>query len=214
VDNMKASTEFSDQCHQLIRIGHDFWNRGWSRGTSSNYSCVVGHSRETILITASGLDKGALTGDGFALLNRDGVPLDASQPRSSAETALHVWAIDNGAGSVLHTHSVWATILSQKFLVQRGIWFESLEMLKGFEGITTHASRMWLPIFENSQDIEALSRQVNAYWKSNHGKTLTPAFLIAGHGTYAWGSDIETATRHLEVIEFLLECTARSMTLR
>jgi methylthioribulose-1-phosphate dehydratase len=31
-------------------------------------------------------------------------------------------------------------------------------------------------------------------------------YLIAGHGLYAWGRDGAEAMRHLEAIEFMLEC--------
>jgi methylthioribulose-1-phosphate dehydratase len=34
-------------------------------------------------------------------------------------------------------------------------------------------------------------------------------YLIAGHGLYTWGKSFEIAKRHLEVLEFLLECEWR-----
>jgi len=33
-----------------------------------------------------------------------------------------------------------------------------------------------------------------------------PAYLIAGHGVYTWGEDVADAARHLEAIDFLLNC--------
>jgi methylthioribulose-1-phosphate dehydratase len=37
--------------------------------------------------------------------------------------------------------------------------------------------------------------------------------LIAGHGLYAWGRDLDTAMRHLEILEFLLEQRWRELLL-
>ncbi len=198
----------------LIRIGQDFWQRGWSRGTSSNFSAVTSNEPIRLLITASGKDKGALNEEDFVYVDEAGKLVSESDCKSSAETLLHCWAVvHRGARSVLHTHSVWATILSTKFLQQGGIWLEGFEMLKGLQGITTHQTRVWLPVFANTQDMVALGQTVADYWATNESN-LVPGFLIAGHGMYAWGNDIATATRHVEVLEFLLECSGRAMMMR
>ncbi len=44
---------------------------------------------------------------------------------------------------------------------------EGYEMQKGLEGIKTHQSQVWLPIFDNTQDIPALQKQVEASWAEN-----------------------------------------------
>jgi methylthioribulose-1-phosphate dehydratase len=82
-------------------------------------------------------------------------------------------------------------------------------MLKGLEGITTHESSCWIPIFENTQDIPALAKQVDEYFHA-HPEERCWAYLIRRHGMYTWGKDLAEATRHMEVIEFLLECLGRS----
>ena len=38
-------------------------------------------------------------------------------------------------------------------------------------------------------------------------------FLIHRHGLYTWGDDLETARRHVETIEFLLECVGQQLVL-
>ena len=81
-------------------------------------------------------------------------------------------------------------------------------MLKGLEGITTHEAKYWLPIFNNTQDIPSLAAEVSAYLDSNPN-TLCLGYLIRQHGLYTWGKDLPSAVRHMEVIEFLLECIGR-----
>ena len=44
----------------LRETGRMFYNRGWSVGTSSNYSVVLDRDPLELLITASGKDKGRL----------------------------------------------------------------------------------------------------------------------------------------------------------
>lgn len=200
---------FSDQIEGLRRVGHQLWTRGWSLGTSSNYSVVVERDPLRLIITASGKDKGHLGPHDFVMVDEDGKSVVEGQSKSSAETMLHCLAARQGAGAVLHTHSVWGTLLSNHFAAVGGIRISGFEMLKGLEGITTHESSCWIPIFENTQDIPSLARQVETYLQSE-GREPCWAYLIRKHGMYTWGRDLAEATRHIEVIEFLLECLGRT----
>jgi methylthioribulose-1-phosphate dehydratase len=71
--------------------------------------------------------------------------------RPSAENAIHFAIVRvSGAGAVLHTHSVWSTVLSEACAAKGGVLLEGYEMLKGLQGVTFHEHREWLPILENS----------------------------------------------------------------
>jgi methylthioribulose-1-phosphate dehydratase len=195
---------------QLCRAGHQFWQAGWSRGTSSNYSVVLDTDPLRLLVTASGKDKGHLLGDDFVIVDSKGSPDPSDQPKSSAETLLHTSIANHqSAGAILHTHSVWATLLSEHFAGHGGFYLEGYEFLKGLEGISTHEERVWIPIFENTQEIPALAEQVESYWQS-HPDTPHYAYLIRRHGMYTWADDLASAIRHIEVLEFLLECVGRT----
>jgi len=197
---------------QLRDIGRLFYSRGWSVGTSSNYSMVVSRDPLELLITASGMDKGDLgTGD-FVLVNDQAQPVGDDQPASSAETWLHVVAATNepNVGAVLHTHSVWGTVLSDLFASRGGFWIEGYEMLKGLEGVRTHEHRQWVPIYENTQDISSLAEKVRPRFQSPDHPPLH-GFLIRNHGLYTWGNDLFCARRHVEVFEFLFECIGRRL---
>ncbi|MCC6510624.1 MAG: methylthioribulose 1-phosphate dehydratase [Pirellulaceae bacterium] len=203
---------YAEQVEGLRRVGHIFWHRGWSLGTSSNYSVVVEKDPLLLLVTASGKDKGQLRSDDFVLVGANGQPTLPDQPKSSAETLLHCIAASKFAdvGAVLHTHSVWSTLLSQRFAAQGGILFEGYEMLKGLSGVKTHAHREWLPIFDNTQDIPALAEEVAAMHAE---KGIAHGYLIRGHGIYTWGKDLDEAYRQIEIWEFLLECLGRQISL-
>src|SRR3954468_23989303 len=80
------------QIDALREVGAMLWQRGWSVGTSSNYSVVVSREPLELLITASGKDKGRLTRGDFVRVGASGKPTIEGQPKSSAETLLHVVA--------------------------------------------------------------------------------------------------------------------------
>jgi methylthioribulose-1-phosphate dehydratase len=200
---------YHDAVEGLRHVGHHFWTRGWSLGTSSNYSVVVGHDPLRLLITASGKDKGHLGPHDFVIVDEHGKPALDGQPKSSAETLLHCLAARHGANAILHTHSVWGTLLSEHFAPVGGIRIAGFEMLKGLDGIGTHESSVWIPIFDNTQDIPSLSIRVEDYLR-DHPNERCWGYLIRRHGMYTWGKDLAEAARHIEILEFLLECLGRT----
>ncbi len=198
---------FSHHAGELIKAGWFLHDKGWVPATSSNFSSRVdGHH---IAITASGRHKGELDESGIMLVDYDGEPLDAGM-KPSAETGLHtaLYRRYPEVGAVLHTHSVNATVLSR--LVEGQLVFEDYELLKAFPHIQSHESRIVLPIFDNDQDIPRLNREVEV-WLDNHPDTW--GYLIAGHGLYTWGRDMQETLRHIEALEFLFQCeiTLRSV---
>ena len=216
---------YRDQIDQLRECGRLFHQRGWSVGTSSNYSVVLGTDPCELIVTASGRDKGRLSPLDFVKLGADGNPTEPNQPKSSAETMLHVVLAGHrcwddpanpagpkiSSGSILHTHSIWGTLLSDHFFADGGIEFSGYEMLKGLDGIQTHESTHWLPIFENTQDIPVLAEEVSKVLRETPQR-MTHGFLIRNHGLYTWGRDVFAARRHIEIYEFLFELTWRKLT--
>ena len=208
-----ALAEHVEQIDALRRVGAEFWQRGWSVGTSSNYSVVVSREPLELLVTASGKDKGRLTRGDFVRVAANGKPTSDGQPKSSAETLLHVVAASQPeVGAVLHTHSIWSTLLSDYFFPQGGFEITGYEMLKGLEGVGTHEHSSWIEIFENTQDIPSLAEQVRERI-SDPADPLQHGYLIRRHGLYTWGRDLDEARRHVEIFEFLFECIVRKMVL-
>jgi len=182
----------------------DIHRRGWCDGTGGNFSCVLRHEPLELLMAPSGVDKGLVAPDDLITVDGDGQLLDGSG-KPSAETLLHLAIVKNrGAGAVLHTHSQAATLLS-KLACPSGesagwIKLTGLEMLKGLEGIKSHDEEVKIPVLTNDQDLKRLSTAAEPVLsEAPHG------LLIAGHGLYAWGANLEGAKRHLEILEFLLE---------
>ncbi|MEZ6119112.1 MAG: methylthioribulose 1-phosphate dehydratase [Pirellulaceae bacterium] len=209
---MKLIDQYADSIHAMQDVGQLFFHRGWSVGTSSNYSVVVNRDPCQLLITASGKDKGRLAEEDFVLIDDTGQPVHAGQPKSSAETLLHcVLAKHAGAGSILHTHSVWGTLLSQYYFSAGGFAMEDYEMLKGLDGVVSHQHTEWVDIFDNTQDIASLANELSQRFVD--GRAPAHGFLMRQHGLYTWGKTIEDARRHIEIFEFLFECLVRKQSL-
>ena len=169
---------FADLASQLADIGRDCYARGWALGTSGNFSAVVSREPLRLAITASGVDKGSLTADQIVEIDGDGRVLTGAG-RPSAEASIHLAITrSRAAGAVLHTHSIWGTILSDA-AADNGVALEGYEMLKGLDAVATHEHREWLPVLENTQDWESAAPEVEAMLRQHpdaHG------FLIRRHG--------------------------------
>ncbi len=195
----------------LRECGAMFHQRGWSVGTSSNYSVVLNREPLELLVTASGKHKERLTRGDFVRIGADGQPTVEGQPKSSAETMLHVVLAEQpDVRAILHTHSVWSTVLSDLYFDDGGFEIEGFEMLKGLAGVTTHEYAAWVEIFDNTQDIPSLAEKVRERL-DDAVRPLKHGFLIRRHGLYTWGHNLDEARRHIEIFEFLFECVARRL---
>lgn len=195
------------QAKELAAAGREFYRRGWVLGTSGNFSALVENLPFRICITASGNEKGGLEEQHFLEIDGSGDVI-SGDGKPSAETALHlaIYRLIPGAGSILHTHSVWGTILSDVWFERGAILIEGYEMLKGLSGVKTHEHTERVPVIENSQDYEALSQEVERVISENPG---IHGIYLRRHGLYTWGETIAEAKRHIEIFEFLFEVLGR-----
>jgi len=203
----RGDARFRELAADLAQTGRNFYARGWVLGTSGNFSAVVTAEPLRLAITSTGLDKSALAAAQFLEID-ERARVVRGEGRPSAEAHLHVAIVRaRGAGAVLHTHSVWSSIVSEAFAAEGGLALEGFEMLKGLSGIRTHEHREWLPVLENSQDMPALAAELTETLRKHpaiHG------VLLRRHGLYTWGQDLAEARRHIEILEFLLEVTSRT----
>jgi methylthioribulose-1-phosphate dehydratase len=197
---------YTDHRNRLVSIGQDFYRRGWVMGTSGNFSLMASTRPFALLMTPSGAHKGRLKASDLLIVDAQGRAKSAAH-KPSAETLLHLEIIRaRGAAAVLHTHSVWSTILSERHAHSGGLAIEGYEMLKGLEGVKTHDHREWIPILANDQDMPRLAGRLREALESHpaaHG------VLLGGHGLYTWGRSVDEAARHVEILEFLLEVVGR-----
>jgi methylthioribulose-1-phosphate dehydratase len=195
----------AERAEELSATMAELHRRGWCDGTGGNFSCTLSQEPLQLLMAPSGVDKGSVSPGDLIIVDGEGRVIQG-RGRASAETLLHQTIVrERGAGAVLHTHSQASTLLSRHHAPGEGesvrhLTLGQLEMLKGLEGIETHDTVIRIPVLANDQDLARLSAEAIP-----HLANAPQGLLIAGHGLYAWGQDLPTARRHLEILEFLLE---------
>ncbi|SRR6266571_3740412 len=196
----------------LAAVAHSLHGRGWLLGTSGNLSSVVGREPLRLAITPSGVDKGALQAEQILLIDENARVVSEHTIKPSDESLLHISIVkQRNASAVIHTHSIWSTMLSDLYANDGVLLIEGYEMLKGLAGVTTHEHSEPLPIIANSQVMVALADTIGeklAQYKEAHG------FLLRRHGLYTWGNNLAEAKRHVEILEFLIETTGRTLLMR
>jgi len=204
-----VSDSFPEITSQLASIAKGFHSRGWLLGTSGNLSAVVQRQPLRLAMSPSGIDKGELAPTQVLTIDDNAHLVSDHAAKPSDESLLHIRIVkERNAGAVLHTHSVWNTMLSDLYASDGGVSIEGYEMLKGLQGVKTHEHIECLPIIDNSQDMPALAEAIAATLKqqpSAHG------FLLKRHGLYSWGDNLAQAKRHIEILEFLLETLGRTL---
>ncbi|MEO7066375.1 MAG: methylthioribulose 1-phosphate dehydratase [Rhodanobacter sp.] len=193
---------FEHAADTLIDTARELSANGWTPATSSNFSMRV--DAEYAAITVSGRDKGKLGRNDIMLINIEGCAV-GTDSRPSAETALHTQIYQHwpDVKAVLHTHSRAQSVASRLYAKAAVVHLQGWELQKAITGYTTHDSVLDIPVFPNTQHMPELIAHVDAWLAS--GKPLH-AYLIDGHGLYAWGRDMAEAQRQLEALEFLLSC--------
>ena len=199
-----------DARKKLVEFGQWLDSYNLCPATSGNLSARL--SSDQFLVTISGKHKGHLTEADFVpiqldldtplALQKNLIVLEDKKP--SAETWVHsiLYRLNPHLRFILHTHSPYSTVLSRMTQGDE-IQFEGYEMQKALSGIQTHDCTVAIPIFKNTQDMIDLAQQIETLW---HTKPPQWGLLVQGHGLYAWGQSEAEVRRHVEGLEFLMQC--------
>jgi len=184
---------------EVVAASRHFGTLGWTPATAGNFSVRTG---DRVAITRSGCDKRNLRPADVAVSALHEPLLDGL----SAEAPLHLarYRADPSIGAVFHVHTPYAAVLGRRYLGSGTINLTGWELQKALSGQTSHEDTVILPILENSQDMDALVRELDTLLRSLDSARTAPGFLLAGHGLYAWGETAADARRHVEALEGLL----------
>lgn len=174
---------------------------------------------------ASGLDRGK----GLVVIKPSGVPYDKMQPRhmvvveldsgrvvegklnasSDTDTHLVLYRAFSGIGGVVHTHSLCATA-----------WAQTRRPVPALG--TTHADYFHGPVpctrllrpQEIASDYEANTGEVIVETFAGRDPLSCPAVLVASHGPFAWGENVQKAVHNAVVLEHIIRLAGETRRLQ
>lgn len=185
---------------QIIETGHVLNRHGWVPATGGNLSVRLGDGH--VAITVSGKHKGHLGPDDIMTVDQDGRAQDGKKP--SAETRLHtgLYKIRPDVQAIAHAHPRAAVTWTLVFNQADRVVLAGYELMKVYPGIQTHETSVVLPIFNNSQDMSALQKEIDAWYAAN--PETPPVYLVRGHGITAGAADLSMAFYMIEATEEML----------
>lgn len=163
---------------QLINYGLKIKQEGLITGTWGNISVRF---EDKVIITPSGLDYEALLPDKLVVVDMDGNILEGYlMPSTELSTHLAIYRSREDVGSIIHTHSVYATAMAATRKAIPAI-VEDMASVIGGEVPCAKYAPTGTPGLANNI-LEILERK-NAVLLANHGaigmgRTLKEAFIV------------------------------------
>lgn len=160
---------------------------------------VADHKEKIFAIKPSGVPYADLSPDKMVIVDFEGKKVDGSL-RPSSDTLTHAvlykeWPV---IGSIVHTHSTYATA-----------WAQSLQDIPIFG--TTHADHLTTDIpcaapmaderIEGNYEFETGYQIVNCFKEKNLSPAETEMMLVGNHAPFTWGKDWKKAVYNAAVLE-------------
>ena len=153
--------------------------------------------RDRVAIKPSGVAYAALTPEAMVVIDTHGKVVEgALRPSSDTPTHLFLYRAFPEIGSIVHTHSRWATIWSQ---MQRPIPVLGTTHADHFNG-EVPCTRP-LTVKETAGEYEKATGEAIAEAFASLDPLCLPAALVAGHGPFVWGRDWKSAVANAVALE-------------
>ena len=178
---------------EVVSVARRMHLDGLVSGTSGNVSRRLG---ELVAITPMGRDYGTMVAEDVCVVDLEGQRIDG-ELTPSTETPMHLAvyrAFD--AGAVVHTHSLYATVVSTVADELPAIHY-MVAILGG-------------PVRVSPYRLFGTTELSEAVVAAGAGRS---AVIIGSHGAITWGTDLAEAYRRTTTLEWLskLYCRAREV---
>jgi L-fuculose-phosphate aldolase len=173
---------------KLISVCHKVYQKGFVSANDGNISLIT--SKNTILITRSGISKGEITEKDILEFDFNGKPLKG-EGRITTEFKLHLYAYSKrkDVSAVVHCHPVYSTAFS---LLGEGLvrhYFPEVILTLGKVHLCKYAT-------PSTNDLPlSLDPYIEYGW----------AFLLQNHGAMTLGKDVMDAYYKMEKLEHSAE---------
>ena len=184
----------------LVRSGLVIQTWGNASGIDREHSLMV--------IKPSGVPYDGMKPEHLVTVSLEtGKVVDSSlQPSSDTPTHLVLYRAFPSIGGIVHTHSLYATA-----------WAQACQDLPAFG--TTQADYWYgrVPCTRKLRDEE-----IQSDYEANTGNLIVetfrgmdplqhPAVLVASHGPFTWGKDVDAAVHNAEVLEFVARLASETL---
>ncbi len=166
---------------------------------------AIDRSKGLVVIKPSGVSYDDLSPDAMVVVDLDGRIVEGNlKPSSDTATHLALYRAFNEIGGIVHTHSTHATAWAQ---ARRGIPSVGTTHADYFYGEVPCTREMTDAEVRGDYETETGRVIVECFRLRNVNPTFVPGVLVANHGPFAWGKNVDEAVRNAVVLEEVAKMT-------
>ena len=155
--------------------------------------------RKYVVIKPSGVDYDSMKASDMVVVDLDGNIVEGNlKPSSDTPTHLELYKKYKEIGGITHTHSRWATIMSQAKLDIKAMGTTQADYFYGSIPATRDMTKEEIASeYEKNTGLVI----VETFRQRNIKADQIPAVLVANHGPFTFGKDAEDSVFHSVVLE-------------
>lgn len=158
---------------------------------------AIDFENQLIVIKPSGVDYRIMNPSDMVVVDLDGNVIEGRwKPSSDCPTHLHLYRNFPAIGSIVHTHSTWATIWAQAGLNIPPLGTTHADYFYGEIPCTRKLTKTEI---EKEYELETGKLIVETFKTIDPQKV--PAVLVNSHGPFVWGETAATAVHNAVVLE-------------
>ena len=189
---------YQDLVEELVK-----WSTYLSRQVSDIWAFgnISARYKDAIIIKASGVSLNEIKSTEFVLAGSGEIASDSNlSPSTDTDTHLELYDAFPEVCAIVHTHSLYAIS-----------WAQSGQPIPCLG--TTHAD-YWCGEIPITRELTTL--EINGEYEKETGRAIVetiqnigmkstdlPGVLVARHGPFTWGTTVEQAVRHAELLEYV-----------
>jgi L-ribulose-5-phosphate 4-epimerase len=153
----------------------------------------------TVVIKPSGVPYETMSVDDLVVVDLQGQVIEGHRrPSSDLPTHLQLYRSFPALGGLVHTHSTWATVWAQAHRAIPALGTTHADYFHGAIPCTRDLTE-----FQTRGDYERETGRVivECFEREGLDPLEMPAILVASHGPFAWGQDVEAAVHNAAVLE-------------
>ena len=171
---------------------------------------VSAKNKNLVYIKPSGVNLNSAIAEDIAVLNIDGKHINGLKPSVDTPTHLALYRSFKDIGCVVHTHSKYSTIFAQAGRDIPCLGTTHADYFYGDIPCIPHPNKKQV---NNEYELNTGNIIVEHYLKNNIKYNYIPACIVAGHGTFVWGQNIDKALESVFVLELVAEMAYKTLLL-
>ena len=171
---------------------------------------VSAKNNNLVYIKPSGVNLNSAIAEDIAVLNIDGKHINGLKPSVDTPTHLALYKNFKDIGCVVHTHSKYSTIFAQAGRDIPCLGTTHADYFYGDIPCIPHPNKKQV---NNKYELNTGNIIVEHYLKNNIKYNYIPACVVAGHGTFVWGQNIDKALESVFVLELVAEMAYKTLLL-